>query len=158
MGLDVGIDFHGRLHKPMAKQLAKLLEPLQPLFIEGICIQSEPHSCLPHHWNVFYWPDFNSEPLLPTQPEEIADLAKITTCPIATGERLYTRHDYRPYLERRAMDIAQPDVSHCGGISELKRLAAMTETYDVAFAPHCPLGPIALAACMQVGISSPNCK
>ena len=56
------------------------------------------------------------------------------------------------------MDIAQPDVSHCGGISELKRLAAMTETYDVAFAPHCPLGPIALAACMQVGISSPNCK
>lgn len=99
-----------------------------------------------------------TEPLLPTQPEEIADLARMTSCPIATGERLFTRHDYRPYLERRAMDIAQPDVSHCGGISELKRLAAMTETYDVAFAPHSPLGPIALAACMQVGISSPNCE
>ncbi|KAH8105793.1 enolase C-terminal domain-like protein [Phellopilus nigrolimitatus] len=130
IGLDVGVDFHGRLHKPMAKQLAKLLEPLQPFFIE--------------------------EPLLPTQPEEFADLARATSCPIATGERLFTRHDFRPYLERRAMDIAQPDVSHCGGISELKRLATLTETYDVALAPHSPMGPIALAACMQVGISSPN--
>ncbi|KAL5522958.1 hypothetical protein ACEPAF_1225 [Sanghuangporus sanghuang] len=130
LGLDVGIDFHGRLHKPMAKQLAKMLEPLHPLFIE--------------------------EPLLPTQPEEMADLARMTSCPIAAGERLYTRLDYRPYLERRALDIAQPDVAHCGGISELRRLAALTETYDVALAPHCPLGPIALAACIQVGISSPN--
>ena len=49
-------------------------------------------------------------------------------------------------------------VAHCGGISELRRLAALTETYDVALAPHCPLGPIAFAACMQVGTSSPNCK
>ncbi|KAL5481099.1 hypothetical protein ACEPAI_10040 [Sanghuangporus weigelae] len=130
LGLDVGIDFHGRLHKPMAKQLAKMLEPLHPLFIE--------------------------EPLLPTQPEEIADLARMTSCPIAAGERLYSRHDYRPYLERRALDIAQPDVAHCGGISELRRLAALTETYDVALAPHCPLGPIAFAACIQVGISSSN--
>ncbi|KAL5498935.1 hypothetical protein ACEPAH_1453 [Sanghuangporus vaninii] len=130
LGLDVGIDFHGRLHKPMAKQLAKMLEPLHPFFIE--------------------------EPLLPTQPEEMADLARMTSCPIAAGERLYTRHDYRPYLERRALDIAQPDVAHCGGISELRRLAAFTETYDVALAPHCPLGPIAFAACIQVGISSPN--
>ena len=84
LGLDVGIDFHGRLHKGMAKQLAKLLEPLQPLFIE--------------------------EPLLPTQPEEIADLSQMVSTPIALGERLYTRHDFRPYLERRAIDIAQPDV------------------------------------------------
>ncbi|EJC99191.1 enolase C-terminal domain-like protein [Fomitiporia mediterranea MF3/22] len=130
LDLDVGIDFHGRLHKPMAKQLAKMLEPLHPLFIE--------------------------EPLLPTQPEEIADLAHATSCPVAVGERLYTRHDFRPYLERRAIDIAQPDVAHCGGISELHRIAAMTETYDVALAPHCPLGPIALAACIQVGISTAN--
>ncbi|KAF9010101.1 enolase C-terminal domain-like protein [Cyathus striatus] len=130
LGLDVGIDFHGRLHKGMAKQLAKLLEPHQPLFIE--------------------------EPLLPTQPEEIADLSRLVSTPIALGERLYTRSDFRPYLERRAIDIAQPDVSHCGGISELHRIAAMTETYDVALAPHCPLGPIALAACMQVAVSSPN--
>ncbi|TFK32324.1 enolase C-terminal domain-like protein, partial [Crucibulum laeve] len=130
LGLDVGVDFHGRLHKGMAKQLAKLLEPHQPLFIE--------------------------EPLLPTQPEEIADLSRSVSTPIALGERLYTRSDFRPYLERRAIDIAQPDVSHCGGISELHRIASMTETYDVALAPHCPLGPIALAACMQVAISAPN--
>lgn len=84
LGLDVGVDFHGRLHKGMAKQLAKLLQPLQPMFIE--------------------------EPLLPTQPEEIADLAQMVSTPIALGERLYTRHDFRPYLERRAIDIAQPDV------------------------------------------------
>lgn len=84
LGLDVGVDFHGRLHKGMARQLAKLLQPLQPLFIE--------------------------EPLLPTQPDEIADLAHAVATPIALGERLYTRHDFRPYLERRAIDIAQPDV------------------------------------------------
>ncbi|GAW03519.1 enolase C-terminal domain-like protein [Lentinula edodes] len=129
-GLDVGVDFHGRLHKGMAKQLAKLLEPLHPMFIE--------------------------EPLLPTQPEEIADLSNAISTPIALGERLFTRWDFRPYLERRAIDIAQPDVSHCGGISELHRIASYTETYDVALAPHCPLGPIALAACMQVAISAPN--
>ncbi|KAE9404936.1 enolase C-terminal domain-like protein [Gymnopus androsaceus JB14] len=130
VGLDVGVDFHGRLHKGMAKQFAKLLEPLHPMFIE--------------------------EPLLPTQPEEIADLANAVSTPIALGERLYSRFDFRPYLERRAIDIAQPDVSHCGGISELHRIASYTETYDVGLAPHCPLGPIALAACMQVAICAPN--
>ncbi|KAG7095442.1 hypothetical protein E1B28_006191 [Marasmius oreades] len=130
IGMDVGVDFHGRLHKGMAKQLARLLEQCQPLFIE--------------------------EPLLPTQPEEIADLSNAVSTPIALGERLYTRHDFRPYLERRAIDIAQPDVAHCGGISELQRIASLTATYDVALAPHCPIGPIALAACMQVATSAPN--
>lgn len=94
--------------------------------------------------------------------------------PIALGERLHSRSDFRPYLEARALDIAQPDVrcssihswrglktvlqvAHCGGISELHRIASLTETYDVALAPHCPLGPIALAACMQVDIAAPNC-
>ncbi|KAL0576391.1 hypothetical protein V5O48_005580 [Marasmius crinis-equi] len=129
-GVDVGVDFHGRLHKGMAKQLAKLLEPFRPFFIE--------------------------EPLLPTQPEEIADLSNAVSIPIALGERLYTRHDFRPYLERRAIDIAQPDVAHCGGISELQRIATLTATYDVALAPHCPLGPIALAACLQVATAAPN--
>lgn len=130
LGMDVGVDFHGRLHKGMARQLAKLLEPHQPMFIE--------------------------EPLLPTQPEEIADLAQQISTPIALGERLYTRMDFRPYLERRAIDIAQPDVSHCGGISELRRIASLTEAYDVALAPHCPIGPIALAACIQVALHAPN--
>ncbi|PCH35099.1 enolase C-terminal domain-like protein [Wolfiporia cocos MD-104 SS10] len=130
IGLDVGIDFHGRVHKGMAKQLARLLEPLQPLFIE--------------------------EPLLPTQPQEIADISRLVSTPIALGERLFSRSEFRPYLEARAIDIAQPDVAHCGGISEMHRIASLVETYDVALAPHCPLGPIALAACMQVDISAPN--
>ncbi|KAH8103016.1 enolase C-terminal domain-like protein [Cristinia sonorae] len=130
LGLDVGVDFHGRVHKGMAKQLARSLEPFSPLFIE--------------------------EPLLPTQPDEIADLSRMVSIPIALGERLYTRTDYRPYLERRAIDIAQPDVAHCGGISELHRLASYTETYDVALAPHSPIGPIALAACIQVDLTAPN--
>ncbi|KAJ3476015.1 hypothetical protein NLI96_g11449 [Meripilus lineatus] len=149
LGLDVGIDFHGRLHKGMAKQLAKLLEPLQPIFIEGISLH--PHIDTSH-------PPVASktEPLLPSQPQEIADLAQMVSTPIALGERLFTRHEFRPYLEKRAIDIAQPDVSHCGGISELHRIASLTEMYDVALAPHCPLGPIALAACLQVDIATPN--
>ncbi|KJA25480.1 hypothetical protein HYPSUDRAFT_160630 [Hypholoma sublateritium FD-334 SS-4] len=130
LGLDVGVDFHGRLHKGMARQLARLLEPHQPLFIE--------------------------EPLLPGHPQETADLAQLISTPIALGERLFSRSDFRPYLEGRAISIAQPDVSHCGGISELFRIAALTETYDVGLAPHCPLGPIALAACMQVAAAVPN--
>ncbi|KAF8155964.1 enolase C-terminal domain-like protein [Crassisporium funariophilum] len=130
LGLDVGVDFHGRLHKGMARQLARVLEPHQPLFIE--------------------------EPLLPGHPLETADLAKLTSTPIALGERLFSRAEFRPYLEGRAIDIAQPDVSHCGGISELMRIASLCATYDVALAPHCPLGPVALAACMQVAAVSPN--
>lgn len=130
LGLDVGVDFHGRVHKAMAKQLAKALEPHHPLFIE--------------------------EPLLPTQPQEIAQLSKLTSCPIALGERLFTRHDFRPYLEACAIDIAQPDVAHCGGITELRKIASFVETYDVALAPHCPLGPIALAACLQIDAVAHN--
>ncbi|KAG6377482.1 enolase C-terminal domain-like protein [Boletus reticuloceps] len=127
LGMDVGVDFHGRLHKGMARQLAALLDKEGVLFIEG---------------------NMDTEPLLPTFPSEFADLARSVSIPIATGERLYSRHDFRPFFEGRALDIAQPDVSHCGGISELVRIAALAETYDVALAPHCPLGPIALAACV----------
>ncbi|KAL1695831.1 enolase C-terminal domain-like protein [Schizophyllum commune] len=130
LGLDAGVDFHGRVHKGTAKQLAKALEPYGPLFIE--------------------------EPLLPTQPLEIADLAKQTTIPIALGERLYSRQDYRPYFEARCVDVAQPDIAHCGGISELRRIAAYAETYDVSVAPHCPLGPLAFAASLQVDAVTVN--
>lgn len=130
LGMDVGIDFHGRVHRPMAKQLAASLEPLHPMFIE--------------------------EPLLSDHPAELARLAQQTSIPIALGERLYTRWDFRPMLESGAVDIIQPDVAHCGGISELRRIAAMAEAYDVALAPHSPLGPIALAACLQIGACCPN--
>lgn len=130
LGLDAGLDFHGRLHKPMAKQLAKALEPYHPLFIE--------------------------EPLLVEHPEALKQLSGLTTIPIALGERLYTRWDAKRFLEDASIDILQPDIAHAGGISETKRMAQMAEAYDVAIAPHCPLGPIALAASIQVALSTPN--
>jgi len=130
LGMDAGLDFHGRLHKPMAKQLAKALEPHHPLFIE--------------------------EPLLSEHPEGIKQLSLLTTIPIALGERLYSRWDVKKFLESASIDILQPDIAHCGGISELRRIATMAEAYDVAIAPHCPLGPIALAASVQFAMSTPN--
>lgn len=129
-GLEVGLDFHGRVHKPLAKQLAKALEPLRPLFIE--------------------------EPLLSENVEGLAQLAGLTTLPIALGERLYSRWDFKPFLTQGIVDIIQPDLSHAGGISEVRRIAAMAEAYDVALAPHCPLGPIAFAACLAIAVSTPN--
>ncbi|KAI0390877.1 galactonate dehydratase [Xylariaceae sp. FL0594] len=130
LGLDAGLDFHGRLHKSMAKQLAAALEPHRPLFIE--------------------------EPLLSEHPEAIKQLAGLTTIPIALGERLYTRWDVKRFLEDASVDILQPDVAHAGGISETRRIAAMAEAYDVAVAPHCPLGPVAFAACLQLALAVPN--
>jgi galactonate dehydratase len=130
LGLDAGLDFHGRLHRPMAKQLAMLLEPHRPLFIE--------------------------EPLLSEHLEGYKQLAGQTSIPIAMGERLYSRWDVKPFLEAGVVDILQPDISHAGGISEVKKIATLAEAYDVAIAPHCPIGPIALAACMQVDLSTPN--
>ncbi|KAI9148317.1 mandelate racemase/muconate lactonizing enzyme domain-containing protein [Paramyrothecium foliicola] len=129
-GVDVAVDFHGRVHKPMAKQLAKALEPHRPLFIE--------------------------EPLLSEHIGSIKELSRLTQVPIALGERLYSRWDVRPFLEAGCVDILQPDICHVGGISEMKRIAGMCETYDVALAPHCPLGPIALAANIQVDAATPN--
>ena len=129
-GLDVGLDFHGRVHRPMAKQLAKLLEPLGLLFIE--------------------------EPLLSENLEGLAAIAGLVSTPIALGERLYSRWDFKPFLERGLVDIIQPDLSHAGGLSECRRIAAMAEAYDVAVAPHCPLGPLALAACLQLAACAPN--
>ena len=129
-GIDAGVDFHGRVHKPMARQLAHALEPLRPLFIE--------------------------EPLLSENPEAIAQLAAQTSTPIALGERLYSRMDFKRLFELAAVDIIQPDLSHAGGISEGRRIAAMAEAYDVAVAPHCPLGPLALASCLQLAATTPN--
>jgi galactonate dehydratase len=129
-GLEVGLDFHGRLRRPMAKQLVRLLEPLRPLFIE--------------------------EPLLSENLEGLADIKSQTSIPIALGERLYSRWDFKPILAQGLADIVQPDLSHAGGISEVRRIAAMAEAYDIAVAPHCPLGPLALAACLQIAACTPN--
>lgn len=99
---------------------------------------------------------FIEEPLLSEHLSAIAALSKQTSIPIALGERLHSRWDVRPFLENGAVDILQPDVAHCGGISELKRIANMADTYDVGLAPHCPLGPIAFAACCQVAACTSN--
>jgi galactonate dehydratase len=128
--VDIGVDFHGRVTKPMAKRLAKALEPYEPMFIE--------------------------EPVLPEHNDALPAIAAHTTIPIATGERMFSRWDFKEVFESGAVDVIQPDLSHAGGITEVKKIAAMAEAYDVALAPHCPLGPIALASCIQVDICSPN--
>jgi len=126
----IGIDFHGRVHKPMAKVLAKELEAFRPMFIE--------------------------EPVLPENNEALREIARAAQIPIATGERMFSRWDFKGLLSDGYVDIIQPDVSHAGGITECKKIASMAEAYDVALAPHCPLGPIALAACLQVDATCHN--
>jgi galactonate dehydratase len=126
----IGIDFHGRVHKSMAKIIVKELEPYRPMFIE--------------------------EPVLPENNEALKEIARYTSCPIATGERMYTRWGFKELLAQGIVDIIQPDLSHAGGILETRKIAAMAEAYDIAIAPHCPLGPIALASCLQLDTCSPN--
>jgi galactonate dehydratase len=128
--MGIGVDFHGRVHKPMAKVLARELEPYRPMFIE--------------------------EPVLPENNEALREIARHTTIPIATGERMFSRWQFKGLLTDGYVDIIQPDVSHAGGITECKKIISMAEAFDVAAAPHCPLGPIALAACIQVDATCHN--
>lgn len=120
----IGVDFHGRVHKPMAKVLMKELDPFKLMFIE--------------------------EPVLSEHYEALKELAPLTPTPIALGERLFSRWDFKRVLADGYVDIIQPDPSHAGGITETRKIAAMAEAYDVALALHCPLGPIALATCLQI--------
>jgi galactonate dehydratase len=120
----IGVDFHGRVHKPMAKVLVRELEPYKLMFVE--------------------------EPVLSEHHEALKELAHVATMPIALGERLYSRWDFKRILSEGYVDIIQPDPSHAGGITETRKIAAMAEAYDVALALHCPLGPIALAANLQI--------
>ncbi len=128
--LGIGMDFHGRVHKSMAKALVRELEPYNPMFIE--------------------------EPVLPENHEALREVARHTTTPIAMGERMYTRWGFKDLLTDGYVDIVQPDLSHAGGILETRKIAAMAEAFDVAVAPHCPLGPIALAASLQLDACTPN--
>lgn len=132
VGPDVSfaMDFHGRVHRPMAKVLARALEPHQLLFIE--------------------------EPVLSENYEAIRDIVNAAAIPIALGERLFSRWDFKRILADGLVDVIQPDLSHAGGITECKKIASMAEAYDVAMAPHCPLGPIALAACLQIDATCHN--
>ena len=127
---DFGMDFHGRITPANSKRLLSLLEETRPMFIEE-----------------------------PTVPElaagHLRDLVSSTTIPLAMGERQFSRWEFRPLLEA-GLAVVQPDVSHAGGISETRRIAALAEVYGATIAPHCPLGPIALAASLQIDFASPN--
>ena len=121
---EFAIDFHGRATPALSMTLARELEAAHPLFIE--------------------------EPCLPENVEAMRDIKASTTIPIATGERLFTRWGFRPAIEARIADVYQPDVCHAGGISELTKIAAMADAHYAQIAPHNPLGPVALAASLQV--------
>lgn len=125
----VAVDFHGRVTPASAREMCRLLEPLRPVFVE--------------------------EPVVPELTADLGRICASTTIPIATGERLYSRWDFREVLGS-GIAVAQPDLSHAGGISECRRIATMAEAYGVSMAPHCPLGPIALAACLQLDFATAN--
>jgi galactonate dehydratase len=122
--MDLAFDFHGRVHLPMARVLLRELEPLRPLFVEDAVAAGA--------------------------VEEAEGLSRLTSIPLCFGERMHNRSEFKHLFERRIAQVVNPDPAHVGGISETVRIGAWAEAYDVALAPHCPLGPIALAACLQV--------
>ncbi|MGA6161364.1 galactonate dehydratase [Amycolatopsis magusensis] len=126
---DVAVDFHGRFGVAAARRVIPELAPLHPMFVE--------------------------EPVLPEYGHRLADVVQASAVPVACGERLYSRTDFLPALQA-GIAVAQPDLSHAGGISEVRRIAALAETFDALLAPHCPLGPLALAASLQVAFATPN--
>ena len=128
--VDIGVDFHGAISPALAKVLIKALEPYNPMFIEEPC-QAQNHDVM-------------------------ADIARGTHLPIATGERVFTKWGFREVLEKKAATILQPDLCHAGGITEVRLIAGMAEAYYAAIAPHNPLGPISLAAGVQLAASIPN--
>ncbi|MDR2753942.1 MAG: galactonate dehydratase [Oscillospiraceae bacterium] len=128
--MEISMDVHGRMHKPFARVLLNEMEQYRLQFIE--------------------------EPVLADHPEAFEELRHHTSTPIATGERCYTRWGFKSLITGGGVDILQPDLSHAGGLLECKKIAAMAEAYDIAMAPHCPLGPIALAACLQLDFCTHN--
>ncbi|MCJ8332105.1 MAG: galactonate dehydratase [Lentisphaeria bacterium] len=128
--IDLAIDFHGRYSPAAAKQLIKEIEYLRPYFIE--------------------------EPVLPEYTEALKNISEFTHIPIATGERLFSKWDFKQLLVDGSTAVWQPDLSHAGGILECKKIAAMAECNFASIAPHCPLGPVALAACFQLDACTPN--
>jgi galactonate dehydratase len=126
---DVAIDLHGRVGVAAARRILHAVEPLHPLFVE--------------------------EPVLPEHLHHLPEVIASSTVPVALGERLYNRSEFVPALDS-GVAVVQPDVSHAGGISELRRIAVLAETHGALLAPHCPLGPISLAASLQVSFATPN--
>jgi len=128
--VDLAIDFHGRVSPAMANILIEKLKPYNPMFIE--------------------------EPCLPENVDSMVDIARKTTVPIAAGERLFGKWQYRELIEKQAVSVIQPDICHVGGIFEGRKLAAMAEMYYMSVAPHNPLGPISLASCIHLDACIPN--
>jgi galactonate dehydratase len=128
--VDIMLDFHGRTDPATAIQFAHALASFRPWFIE--------------------------EPCQPENVDALAQIARSTSIPIATGERRFTRHEFRQLLEKQACAVVQPDVCYCGGISELVKIGNMAEPYYVSVAPHNPNGPIATAASLHAALSLPN--
>lgn len=126
---DFGLDFHGRVSPANARRILPLLAPYDPMFVE--------------------------EPVLSEHMQAVPDLVNASNIPIALGERLFSRREFLAPLQA-GVAILQPDISHAGGISELRRIAALAEVYGAQIAPHCPLGPVALAAGLQVAFTTPN--
>ncbi|MFE1972254.1 galactonate dehydratase [Streptomyces hygroscopicus] len=126
---DFGLDFHGRVSPANARRLLPLLAEAAPMFVE--------------------------EPVLSEHMDTVPDLVNASPIPLALGERLYSRREFIAPL-RAGVAILQPDISHAGGISELRRIAALAETHGAQLAPHCPLGPVALAASLQIAFTTPN--
>lgn len=128
--IDIMVDCHARPSPRMGMLFAKALEPYGLYFFEEPC-----------------WPE---------TMEDIALIQRAVKTPIATGERLIGIHQFRELFEKRAASIIQPDITHCGGLSEVRRIAAMAEAYKVAIAPHNPQGPVSTAASIEFGFSAPS--
>lgn len=128
--IDIMVDCHGRHFPANAVEFCRVLAPYRPFFIE--------------------------EPVPPENVEAMAEVRRLSPAPIATGERLVTRHEFRRIFEQQACHIIQPDLCHCGGLWEAKKIAAMAEAYYIGVAPHNPLGPVANAAALHFALSTPN--
>jgi len=128
--VDIMIDFHGRTYPAVAIEYINAVAEYRPYFCE--------------------------EPVPPENIDALAQVRQAVRVPIATGERLVTRHQFREVLEKQAAHVIQPDLCHCGGLLEAKKISAMAEAYYVGVAPHNPLGPIANAAALHFALSTPN--
>lgn len=128
--IDIMVDCHGRHFPANGLEFCRVMAPLKPFFVE--------------------------EPVPPENVDALAELRRQSPVPIATGERLVTRHEFRRVFELQACHVIQPDLCHCGGLWEAKKIAAMAETYYMGVAPHNPLGPVANAAALHFALSTPN--
>ena len=128
--IDIMVDFHGRTWPAVAIEYINAIAEYRPFFVE--------------------------EPVPPENIDALAEVRRAVRVPIATGERLVTRHQFREVFEKQAAHVVQPDLCHCGGLLEARKIAAMAETYYVGVAPHNPLGPVANAAALHFALSTPN--